>query len=230
MKPNQSQRRAFEQEKGQFICHIYSSIEGDDIEDSLVKIIKVLRSQKSEATPNAAILAWNPLNETATDLVNLHLTLIQGHRALHYHQIKHLIELLRNECSTIKPFSIFLDHLEILSNHEKTKQFLCLATSNTATGDASSDLMCLRKSLKDILDRFATRLTEEDENINSITHCSFMVRDAILPYSNDQIKKELEDVYEIFGQTQEEFPICALTINRIHVTIGNHTYTFELSR
>lgn len=223
-------KKAFHHEEGQFICHIHAKINLEEQEQILDDVVAVVqgeqRKTKSQATDNwVPVVKDDQRYQDADEETKLHLTLIRGHRAVYYHQIKPLIEELRNVCEKLEPICICLDQVRLLENFERTKQFLCLVARNN---DFSFDQ--LKQKLQDVVDLFAMKLTSEDETEDTLAHVSLMYRDV--PQRDEQCDLKLTSGYldRLLSANMDEQLICLIRIESISVKIGKCEYQLKLSK
>lgn len=217
--------KAFNYEQGQFICHSYAKL-GIDICDTLDDLIDLL----SEQIKNIPVLAgWTPLkNGGSSDNDSWHVTLLRGHRALYRHQIKALISLIEAECKSVEPFNLCLDVLDVFYNFERTKQFLVIAERPSSHSKAG--LEALKHVLKTSIDKFAIKLTGEDETRDTRAHCSLLARDlAQDPLSEEaDSEKTVQLVEKLCLENIDKVPVCVARVDMIHIKVGNHVYDIRL--
>lgn len=224
-------KRAFDYEQGQFIIHPFARLT-DDISDSLRGLVTSLNEV---AQQNAILNHWRSLqiednctNDTGDDYT-WHVTLLRGHRAIHRHQIKPLISSIVARCSTLESFNLCLDDIDIFSNFERTKQFIVITERKSIMQPACS---ALRSAVKDEIDKFAIRLTDEDDNEDTRAHCSLMTRDMDQCSSDideEERQATLKLVEDVCIRDFEQIPIFVTRVDRIHIKIGNHVYDIKLS-
>lgn len=225
---SRARKKAFGYETGQFICHTFASLTADQksILDEVTEIILI----KQKDNPG---WAWLPITEIGIENeadLNLHITLLRGHRAIYYHQIKPLIEALKSECANIRPVSLCLDEFRIFHNFERTKQFLCITPRNTNyISEESRKLSLLKERVQQVVDKFAIKLTNEDEDINTLAHCSFMRRDISDNTNKFDANNFILDLQDLCSSTLGEYPVCVTKINQIRVKVGNRMYDIDLS-
>lgn len=223
-----AKEKAFKYEKGQYICHVYAKISRDD--DSAQSLFNII-----DTLTKCHEVNWKPLSED--NIVDIdssetsgescfHITLVRGHWAVYHHQIKALIQLVRQECNQLSPVSLCLDELRIFSNFEKSKQFLCLA-SRAAPPMDHGPLTQLKHQLHTCIQRFAQKLTDEDETLETLAHCSLMCRDVDEP-DEDQSRKDLIYLTDTCRKSLKEVPICLVKVDKVYVKIGNHEYEIQL--
>lgn len=218
-------KKAFDYEQGQFICHLYAEL-GTEICDTLDELSEQLMSQQ---TSNPILKEWKPIQTTHVRSDSWHVTLLRGHRAVHRHQIEALVSLIKTECDSLEPFNICLDVLDVFSNFEKTKQFLVIAERHSSAPNITHS--ALKQALRTSIDKFAIKLTDEDETNDTRAHCSLLTRDlnqTSIEYSETSAKESLQLVEEICLKCMERVPICVTRIDRIHIKIGNHVYDIKL--
>lgn len=214
--------KAFNYEDGQFVCHIHARIP-EEIHQLLLDIVQVIEN-KQQQTPNATNAWVSVSNDNKNQAHEFHITLLRGHRAIYYHQIRPLIDSLRIACANLAPFSVCLDRLEIFQNHESTKQFLCLASRASNTQAISK----LKQELDHIVKQFAIQLTSETETTDTVAHSSLMYRQMSCNDKDFDIQSTLQDMQKLCSDELGDVPICVVRIECIQVTIGNHTYNLHL--
>lgn len=211
-------RKAFNYETGQFICHVYATFSSEE-EEHLVEICEFLDNRQK------LCFKWNRgwVDDSQDTGLGFHITLLRGHRAVYYHQISPLIETLRLECANLEPFCLYLDKLVIFSNHEHEREFICIKASNIPSEELRK-LNVLKRKILEVVDQFAIKLTSEDEYPDTQIHCSLMNRDRLLG-------KELEELHSWLNTTNydlKEEPMCFIKIDKFKVKIGNHVYDISL--
>lgn len=218
-------KKAFQYQEGQFICHIYATLRSDDAKQTLDEVVELIKNQQS-AGNEQAFERWQPVN---CDTQDAHVTLIRGHRAVYYHQIKPLVAAIKSECDLIKPVNLCLDKLRIFHNHERSKQFLCIATRE-AQSIQLNGLLEMKQKLIKVVDDFAIKLTAEDESESTLAHCSLMSRQVqqVQDEQNNHCDDQLQAIESCILNELDEYPICIDKIDRILMKIGNHVYTFDL--
>lgn len=228
--------KAFNYEQGQYICHVYASIPEDD-RYSLESLVKNIHSKpRLEQT----CAEWQPVhqgNSTNCDEKDpeddkLHVTLLRGHRAIHYHQIRYMIDKFRSECEVLQPARLLLDRLTIFCNAEETKQFLCLAstkfTSAIESSTQTNPLFELKRTIKSTVNQYATQLTNEDETEDTIAHCSLMSREYVGGRREEsELSREIAQIIDI---DSDEYPSCLLNIEAIYVKVGKKIYKVSLGK
>lgn len=224
-----SVKRAFNYEQGQYICHVYAKI-SDDERESLEEIIREVEQVQNEPSCLQAMKDWRTICDlNSDDELGLHLTLLRGHRAIHYHQIKYLVDSVKTLCNQLEPFKVCLDELKIFHNYERTKQFLCLAGRSSQHSTDSTRLHDLKQLLRQKVDEFAIKLSDEDETTDTLSHCSLMYRKL---NANDELLENdpaLNDFNRHFSESHVEIPICIIQVNTIHLKIGHLIYDIELN-
>lgn len=223
---------AFEYESGQFICHIYIEIQNDeDLEycDFFNEFIKLI-----EANPiddNLQKPLWIPvtnLNQVPDDQQaerrSFHITVLRGHHALYYHQIRPFIANLTEECKQIDCFKLYLDELVIFKNYEKTKRFLCLAshTQNELFNN-------LKKTVQSTLKDFATGLTQECIINEAVPHCSIMWQDIDSTKKMCDEKQLLRHFNHLISKSSVEELGMNINVEFVTVKIGFKTYNIPLN-
>lgn len=210
-------KKAFDYEKGQFICHIYAKVEPS----AAVRLEDIAIAILAETSGT-----WEsiPTNQSSED-PEFHVTLVRGHRAIYYHQIKPLVDKIKSAVENIGPFSLCLDKLKIFDNCEQSKQFLCL------TNSGSTKFQELKSLLRVCIDTFATRLTGEDETPDTVAHCSILQRDMSNARStSQQLNADLARALKICDSRELNLlEDCFVTINKIYIKVGNKEYPIELS-
>jgi len=229
----QMDKKAFHGEEGQFVCHAYTKLESSDSQDLIIKIIESVTDHQR----NCESLMGQ--NKEWRSVINLdasgdtpdstpHVTLLRGHRVVYQHQIKSLVESVQKFCATIRPFSLCLDTIDIFNNYEKTKQFLCITVRRDQYQTQPNDVSDLKIRLQQVIDQFATRLTDEDETIDTMPHSSLMVRDVDSASNSEIPKSELEFMDKMLKDGLHEDLECYLKVEFIYLMIGNHHYKFKL--
>lgn len=201
--------QAFNYEDGQFICHVYSNLSEQD--QSVLNELACVFSRSTR---------WSRFDSNQTAL---HLTLLRGHRALYYNHIRPLLSDLKNICMSHRPIKLFLSDLKIFHNQEKTKEFLCLV----ATTNSETNIKNLKDSLKSQIDQYAIRLNEEDETLETLTHCSFLYREYVQSAASALVS-EVEELTNLCNEVIGEVPVLILTISQIKLSIGCKVYDFQL--
>lgn len=221
-----SNKRAYEPEKGQFLCHIYVSIDSGPSQETLSDIVELVEAEQSKSS-SKAFQGWLSLDgkSNALDNSNFHVTLLRGHRTIHYHHIKPLVSLVENICRDLSPSSLCLDRLRIFHNYERTKQFLCIAMSKDPSSVDSSDFLSLKQTLRNAVDQIADRSTGEDETEDTVPHCSIMSRDV--QQVNDEFESDLQEIENLCKENLDELPICLVKIDSINLKIGKEVYNFR---
>lgn len=219
-------RRAFEQEKGQFMCSVYLSI--DSSNDTLSDIVELIEAEQTRY-PSEAFRGWISLNNQtdAFEKSDFHVTLIRGHRTIHYHQIKPLLAAIEDLARSLKKLNLCLDKLRLFSNYEQTKQFLAITTRNNQSSVELSDFMAMKRSLRDVADQFADRSTVEDETEDTIPHCSIMSRELIRAPSEDEVSSHLREIESLCNENLDDY-ICLVNIDKIKLKIGKEVYSFDI--
>lgn len=226
-------KKAFHYEEGQFICHVYAKIESDEQEQVLDDVIETIQSEQSSSQNlSGAIRGWIPVETDCHEdsETKLHITIIRGHRAVYYHQIKPLIAALQSLCENLEPVCLCLDELRIFNNFERTKEFLCLsARENELIG--GHDIFCqLKLRLRDIVDRFASKLTDEDETLDSLPHVSLMYRDTLKDDELSDQSHHIDELNRLFAHNPGGQPISLVRIETILVKIGKCEYRLNLKK
>lgn len=218
-------KQAFSSEIGQYICHIYIDIEDDQLEDEFLNddFIKLVQEN-----PIHGKQIWFPKSTSQAEddySVNkhFHISLLRGHHALYYHQIKPLISDLTDICKDVPSFNLLLDKLVIFSNYERTKRFLCIAAakSNRFFDD-------LRRIVEEHLGQYAVGLTAESEINENIPHCSVMWHDIETSGSNFDITMELQRLENILQRSHLADISKCVNVKSITASIGCKTYTIPL--
>jgi len=209
-------RKAFDYESGQFLCHVYATI--PESQEQVLDDVITLVERRYPVTEG-----W--VREGTLDENKWHMTLVRGHRAVYYHQIRDLVGRIRSECMLIQPFNICLDTLKIFHNYEKTKQFLCMVC-NQSVVDKTSALYVFKTKLREIIDQYAIKLTCEDETTDSLAHCSLMSRET--SSSRDNQVHILAEIERLCSSEMDELPVCIVRVDSIHVKIGNRDYEINL--
>lgn len=224
MSDGSSGSKAFNYEKGQFICHVFATISENERED-LEEIVESIISDKDFAKH------WKPICKLGTNedsQSSLHITLLRGHRAVYYHQIKPLVDSLRNNLRVIPPIRICLNDFRMFSNNENTKQFLCIAPNRSSSSENFSKLKNLKLVLKETIDQYAIKLTSEDETDDTVAHCSLMYCDTTTgPDQNNETS--LNEFNKWYKLNSPDRPTCLVNINVIQVKIGNTIYKINLT-
>ena len=226
-----TKKKAFDYEEGQFICHIYTTIESEECLQTFNDITQLVQETKG----SRFLTGWTKVvGVEDNDEARVHMTLLRGHKAIYYHHIKSLVKSIRLKCQTLRPFHICLDELRIFSNYEKTKQFICIASSSS---EMCSDLQKLKHELHLVVSEFAVNLTDEDETPDTIAHCSLMCREISQPcreqqsvesvQSENEIVKDLNDLLK--ENQLDESLFCPIQVNKIEIKIGNQIYQFALT-
>lgn len=220
-------RKAFDYEQGQFITHPFAKL-SNDLSETLTDLVSLL---KQEALQNALLESWMPLrreDDDTGDDYTWHVTLLRGHRAIHKHQIRPLISTIRDACSTLEPFTLCLDNIDVFCNFERTKQFIVITER---TGIEQPACSALRSALRGAIDKFAIKLTDEDETDDTRAHCSLLMRD-IAPGSpkigEDERLAISKLVEEVSTTSLDQLPIYVIRVEKIFMKIGNHVYDFKL--
>lgn len=229
MKMSQAGKKAFNYETGQFICHTFASLTADE-KSILDEVIEIIQNKQKENLD----WAWLPITDIGTEDeadLNLHITLLRGHRAIYYHQIKPLIEALKSECANIQPVCLCLDEFRIFHNFERTKQFLCITPRNTNhISEESRKLSLLKDRIQQVVDKFAIKLTNEDEDIDTLAHCSLMCREILDDKNKFDANNFILDLQDLCLSNLNEYPVCVTKINQIRVKVGKRMYDVDLSR
>lgn len=220
-------RKAFEQEKGQFMCRVYFSIDSESSQDVLNEIVELVETEQSKSS-SEAFLCWISLNKQTDDSEksDFHITLLRGHRALHYHQIEPLLTSVEALCRNLRPSSLCLDKLRLFSNHEETKQFLTISTRNSPSSVELTNFINLKQKLRDVVDQFADRVTGEDETQDTIPHVSLMYRKVQRVQTEDEISQDLEEIENLCNERIGEY-ICLVNVDAINLAIGKKVYSFK---
>lgn len=224
-------KKAFRYEEGQFVCHIYSDVVSESASaDFFDDLIRCMKLRQIEDPTNGVYRGWKPVPSGSAEhqLSNLHITLLRGHRAVYYHQIKALVSCIENECKTLRPTFICLDELKIFHNFEQSKQFLCLSSRRNQPEVALEDLLRLKQSLRKAVDQFAVKLTAEDETSSTLAHCSFMHRDVDEKTDTAASEQHSISIDDMFSKSVEEYPTCSIHIKKIQLKIGKYVYEFSL--
>lgn len=220
-------KKAFHYEEGQFICHVYAKIQSEEQEQVLKDVIQAIQREQNKSKGSKD---WIPVdkdsNEDDRD-TKLHITLIRGHRAVYYHQIKPLIEELRNVCESLEPIYLCLDQLQVLENFERTKQFLCLVSCRNELSRGQNSFNQLKQKLQEIVDRFAIKLTSEDETEDTLAHISLMSRDSPRDSEQRDMKLIIEELDKLLYENLGERPICLLRLDAILIKIGKSEYELK---
>lgn len=61
-------------------------------------------------------------------LLPVHVSLLRGHFAIRHHHIAPFVRLLQQSLALLRPVSLCLSQLEVFSNENQTKHFLCLCS------------------------------------------------------------------------------------------------------
>lgn len=228
-------KQAFEYEKGQYICHISAAIRPDErqVLEDVIKVIIQHQKEPSSEESRTACNGWKPLvdsscssqGDSEIESSSLHVTLLRGHRAIYYHQIRALIECLKVDCQSVQAFNLCLDQLKIFHNAERTKQFLCM----TGKANDTSLLGELKQKLRDRVDSFAIKLTSEDETPDTTVHCSLMVREANCVNGALDTVSTVKILDQLCQRSFDEYPICIIDVDSVLVKIGNHNYNLSLT-
>lgn len=213
--------QAFEYEKGQYTCHVFAAppeAVGDELDDLIVSFLS------NENESDTLLSGWIQSGSSALNCDEAyHITLIRGHRAIYYHEIKPFLKVIESKCASIKPVDLCLVKLRVFSNFEKTRQFLCLVDESR-----NESLAQLKRELIDAVDTFAIKLTHEDEDRDTLAHCSLLQRDVSGQQSHD-----LEDIAESFRNLCKtklgDSPVIMCRVDRVYVRVGHKTHVFELT-
>ena len=218
----EADRKSFNYEEGQFICHIFATI-SDEEKLVIDEVTRHVLEQQGISKDSRSHQGWTSLEEDnpVKEKPSLHITLLRGHRAIYYHQIKSLVDALVLECKSIAPFCLCLDDLRVFHNFEKTRQFLCLSSRE----NIPPQLKQLKLKVRQRIDQFATKLTSEDETDDTLPHCSFMSR--VEEVCDD--KKLVEDLNNLYSDEPQDYPLCIVRIERIFVKIGKCIYNISLA-
>lgn len=215
------QNKAFRYEEGQYVCHIRADIQPDerDVLDETIRIILDHRDSSKQG--------WKSLcSDQQAERSLLHLTLLRGHRAIYYHHIKPLVNEAREICSSFSPVKIFLGDLKLFHNHEKTREFLCLATYPFS----EANLKNLKERLKEKIDQYAIKLSVEDETPETLTHCSLLSRDISTEQNCTAHGLEVDKLSNICISHLGDIPEVAITISSIKLAVGCVTYDLKLAQ
>lgn len=224
-----STKKAFDYGGGQYICHIYFPLPLDAIESLEEPIEHILKQSRQISSEGC----WKPMTELFDDVTEdncgLHVTLVRGHRAVYYHQIKPLVKALESDLQTLPPASLCLDRLKVFNNYESTKQFVCMTTHETRL---NLDTVCpferLKQILRETVDKFAMKLTEENETADTVAHCSLLFREVTKSIDCD-IETVTDNLNSLFEDSNVEYPMCLARIDKVNCKIGNHIYSIALS-
>ena len=221
-----SNKKAYEPEKGQFLCHIYLSIDFGPNQETLSDIIELIEAEQTRSS-SSAFQGWHSLNDQsdAKGKSDFHVTLLRGHRTIHYHHIKPLVSNIETHCRNLSPFNLCFDKLRIFYNYEKTKQFLCIAASNNPSSAESSEFVTLKQKLQSVIDQFADRSTEEDETDDTVTHCSIMSRDV--QQVSGELESDLKAIENLCNENLDDYPICFVKVDSVNLKIGQEVYNFR---
>lgn len=225
------QDKAFDYEHGQYICHVYATIPDGDMHmlESLIEAIQA--EQDQTRAPWRPIYTKNQTGARGSIDEKLHVTLLRGHRAVHYHQIRAMVERIRADCQTLQPIRLLLDQLRIFSNLENTKKFLCLAHGQLESAEQfgrQNPLAELKRTVRSIVNEYAIRLTDEDETEDTVAHCSLMLKDNEHCDEEEEGSKLLQAVEDIVNLRLDEYPSCFLNVETVCVKIGKVTYEIHL--
>lgn len=220
-------KKAFHYEEGQFICHVYSKIQSEEQEQLLNDAIDLVQSEQSRNI-DGAFENWRPVGKDDAE-TKLHITLIRGHRAVYYHQIKPMTEELRTACENLEPIYLCLDQFRVFENFERTKQFLCFVARQNELSREQNNFRVLKQKLQDIVDRFAIKLTSEDETEDTLAHISLMQREIPeeVPGRCD-LKLISDELDRLLSENLSEQPICVVRLETITVKIGKSEYQLKL--
>lgn len=207
------QPKAFKYQEGQFICHTYFSLPSNE-KQSLEKIRSLFRSHQKSNTYKWEYNKDDPL----------HVTVLRGHRAIYKHQINSMIDAIEQVCDNISPFGICLDKIKIFSNNEKTRRFACMVSSTNY-----QNVIEIKKKIQETIDKFAIKLSNEDETEDTTLHCSLMNCPTDKVCQSD-LQTEEESLRQIciLHSSQREEPICYIHVDKIHIRIGNTVYNISL--
>ena len=222
-----SKSRAFEQEQGQFLCHVYVAVNIEATTEVLGDIVELVEAEQCRSQERA-FRDWKVVKCESGTNNQFHVTLLRGHRVIYHHQIEPLLSGIESEIKTSTPLSVCLDKLKLFHNHEQTKQFLCIATRETNQASEVVELMNLKLRLRNAIDQFATRMTEEDESHDTLPHCSLMCRDVQQVEQSDLIDEDLKKIENLCEENLQDYPVCIVQVGTIYIKIGNHIYSFQL--
>lgn len=220
-------KKAFHYEEGQFICHVYAKIQSEEQEQVLDDVIQSIQSEQNEIGGSDNWIHVGKDGNEDDGHTKLHITLIRGHRAVYYHQIKPLIQELRSECENLDPIYLCLDQLQILENFERTKQFMCLVSRRNELSREHNSFNQLKQKLQEVVDRFAIKLTSEDETEDTLAHISLMSRSYPLQNEQRNSKLIIEELDKLLYEKLGERPICLTRLEAILVKIGKSEYELK---
>lgn len=262
--PLNSGRLAFEQVDGQFVCHSSIIIDDEDSSELLEDIAdEVINSQhqklfkpgtshsgefqldepeetfgQASATYSDDCHAFNMATPRWHKIPQPHISVLRGHRVVLYHQIRPLIDQLRETCARIHQFNIILSDIELFFNQESTKCFLSLARPAKCPSDSFERL---RDTIKPVIEQYASRMTEEDDFQDTRPHCSFLYCDIIgrekleetNQTNNEETVQELikeNNVLKnyLYGGVCNSDTVCIVRVKSIQIRIGSHVYSLPL--
>lgn len=156
----------------------------------------------------------------------LHVSLFCGHFKLRVHQIQPFINDLKTRVGKIPSFKLVLNRIQILSNDDESRSFICLKVDPRYKNLSLDRLINeIENCLQDFEREGSSRETYDDP---FITHCSliwFQGSDS----DGDRIldKKSLSTLIGSIEQEFEEDPLI-LDVKNITVKAGNQTFIVSL--
>ena len=88
------------------------------------------------------------LSSFLTPCLSFHLSLLRGHYALRHHHIEPFLRLVRDLVKSIDKFSFCLSKLNVFTNENRSKCFLCLSSPFTLKEQLQPELRNLVQSIR----------------------------------------------------------------------------------
>lgn len=205
--PKSKRVRTFENERNQFVIHIYYSLEDNDL-------VKDVYDEFGDTYPSVHF-DYPP-----------HISFLRGSYAVKYHQVDALMNTIISFIQSYQEFSVCLNDVTIFTNDEKTRSFVVLTEQQFQKSYSDDKEKCASKKfffyLRDILHQYRSDIcNNEQEKAESFKYHTSLA--WFLPEHQD-------DGNNIRKQIDEHLKNDALfvKINQIHVRIGHKNKTVQL--
>lgn len=144
-----------------------------------------------------------------------HLSLVRGHFIIGHHQIKPLLDSIKENTSIYHCFHICLSDLILFKNEKQTKCFICLVDSNDLKLNSNTFGFC--KAIRDSILQF-----DFQNDLNSTEQFNFHLS---LAWCEAKFEKQL---IELINKLKDQIEPVLIKVKEFKVKIGNQEHKFYL--